>query len=326
MSIIFYETLKETEDFSNFFYDGYYPDFKTFITNTFGGCTSITFFDNDQKEEAFGYDTVHVEEYYSMIFLTFKLNNKKTVPYRCTGLITRTNRLLNLTFYERNNMVIDYKVDNKVPTPISLSLPSHYERITLRKGSTIYRQAKKIEDPQKESAFFSDDINYPFRTVATARLSNAGNNTAGIYKYKLKRDINLIYFNESWRCDVYVKTKDNVKASDNMLQSFFTRWGDEQVNFDGGGIDNCANNNKLEYDFLAACIKAGLDGFKAAVMRDQPANGGRRENNFKNAKNVHYEIMLSLPFEKLEKLVDDPIWVSEDGPMKKKQKTSLLLF
>ncbi len=324
MSIIFHETLKEKQDFSDFFYDGYYPDFKTFITNTFGGGTSITFF--GQKEETFVYDTVHVVGDNPIISLLFTKENKKTVKYSCTGQITWTNRLLSLAFYERINKIIDYKVDNEVPTPISLSLPSHYERITLRKGSTIYRQAKKIEDPQKESAFFSDDINYPFRAVATAQLSNAGDNTAGIYKYKLKRDIDLIYFNESWRCDVYVKPKDKVKASKNMLQIFFNRWGDEQVYFKGGGIDNCAANSKLENDFLAACIKEGLDGFKAAVARDQPKIGGRRENNFKNAKNVRYEIMLSLPFKKLEKLVDDPIWVSQDGPRNKKQKTSLLLF
>ena len=326
MSIIFYGTLQEKEDFSDFFYDGYYPDFKTFITNTFGGCTSITFFGDGQKEETFAYDTVHVVDRIPIISLLFTEANKKTVEYSCTGQITWTNRLLSLAFYERSNKIIDYKVDNKVPIPINLSLPQHYERITLKKGSIIYRQAKKIEDPKKESAFFSDDINYPFKTVATAQLSNAGNDTAGIYKYKLKRDINLIYFNESWRCDVYVKPKDQVKASKNMLQSFFNRWGDEQIYFKGGGIDNCAANSKLENDFLAACTKEGLDGFKAAVAQDQPAVGRRREYNFKNAKNVRYEIMLSLPFEKLEKLVNDPILVSEDEQMNKKQKTSFLLF
>ena len=30
------------------------------------------------------------------------------------------------------------------------------------------------------------------------------------------------------------------------------------------------------------------------------------------AQNVHYEIMLSLPFSKLEKLVDEPIWVASE--------------
>ena len=321
MPVIFHGTLEKKKDYSDFFYDGYYPDFKKFITNTFGNGTKITFFGNDQKEETFGYDTVHVEGAIPMIFLSFTKENKQTVPYSCSGLITWTNRLLRLAFYR-----VDYKVDNKVPIPNNLSLPKHYKKITLKKGSIIYRQAKKIEDPKKESAFFSDDINYPFKTVASAQLSNAGDDTAGIYKYKLKRDINLIYFNESWRCDVYVKPKDKVKASKIMLHFFFNRWGDEQVYFKGGGIDNCASNSRLENDFLAACTKEGLDGFKAAVAQDQPAFGRRRENNFKNAKNVRYEIMLSLPFEKLEKLVNDPIWVSEDRPVNKKQKISLLLF
>ncbi len=311
MPVIFYGTLEKKKDYSDFFYDGYYPDFKTFIRNTFGESKSITFFGNGQKEETFGYDTVHVEGDISMVFLSFTKENKETVPYSCSGLITWTNRLLRLAFYR-----VDYKVDNKVPIPNNLSLPKHYKRITLKKGSVIYRQAKKIEDPQKESAFFSDDINYPFKTVATAQLSNAGDDTAGIYKYKLKRDINLVYFNESWRCDVYVK-QNKVTAKETVLENMLKY---------GGGIDNCAANSRLENDFLAACTKEGLDGFKAAVAQDQPAFGRRRENNFKNAKNVRYEIMLSLPFEKLEKLVNDPIWVSEDRPVNKKRKISLLLF
>ena len=286
--ILFSDDLLTKKDFSSFFYDGYYPDFKTFIRSTFYGnkpTNTLTIWFDESKPERFEYDTVHVEEVYGIgiLMLIFMKQEDKSVPYVCVGQIIKTNRLLNLHFRKDSNGddSIKYQIDNKpYQKDIVLSLPTNYDIITLKEDSIIYRQAKKKEDQSKKSAFFSDDIEYPFKAVATAQLRNAGDDTAGIYKYKLKRDINLIYFNKSWRCDVYVKEKKDIEASAEKLKKFFSPWGVEQVYFNGGGLENCVGNNTLENDLLAACVKAGVDGFKAAVMEDQHNN--TKEYNFKN--------------------------------------------
>lgn len=307
MSIIF---VQKRKDFSDFFYKGYYPDFQQFIKATFGKGTRITFFLNGQQKETVEYDTVYVEVTYQIITLTFTKEGKKQYPYFCNGFITKKNRLRSLSFSTQSKEVVDYKVDGKKPTPISLTLPSHYTRVTLCKGSTIYRQSKR-EEREKESLFFSDDINYPFKSVSSAFAKQQGD-IVGLYKYVLKKDIKLVYLNTSWRCDVYIKNKNDPKSQENI----------------DSGIDDCANDSKLENDFLAACLQAGLDGFKAAVQRDQLTDGKKIVPSFENAKNVRYEIMLHKPSTKVCKLVDDPVWEKkyEDAPLKKKRKTSFLLF
>ena len=150
--ILFSDDLLTKKDFSSFFYDGYYPDFKTFIRSTFYGnkpTNTLTIWFDENNPKTFEYDTVYVEEIpqTGILMLIFMKQKKKLVPYVCVGQIIKTNRLLNLHFRKKFNgdASIKYQIDNKpYQKDIVLSLPTNYDIITLKKDSIIYRQAKKV--------------------------------------------------------------------------------------------------------------------------------------------------------------------------------------
>ena len=130
VGILFSDDLLTKKDFSSFFYDGYYPDFKTFICSTFYGnneTNTLTIWFDENNPETFEYDTVHVEMYGTgILMLIFMKQEEKSVPYVCVGQIIPTNRLLNLHFRKDFNgdASIKYQIDNKpYQTNISLSLP-----------------------------------------------------------------------------------------------------------------------------------------------------------------------------------------------------------
>ena len=174
--------------------------------------------------------------------------------------------------YEVQRLVVKPLKDSTFPDVVTvkkgyqpLEIPSEYRTITLKKGTRLYRRAKKLEPLKKRQYvyYYADDPLFNFngvgkffytRTLNTNTGVYEGDN--GIYEYALSKDVQVVDLttNEKgqkvWRCNIYSNDSDPNSSEYRA------------VNMD------CESNLNYQKALIEACKRRGCVGFRAYVKVD----------------------------------------------------------
>ena len=151
-----------------------------------------------------------------------------------------------------------------------LDIPKEFKTITLKKGTKLYRQAKKMEpiEQRKDYYFYADNPLYPFNSVAGAVMSRVlDTNTgvyepegsigaSGVYEYALSEDIKIADLTidgeekKVWRCNIYSNDPDRMSFKYRAVSG------------------NCYSSERLESGLMEASKRRGCVGFRAYVRFD----------------------------------------------------------
>lgn len=151
-----------------------------------------------------------------------------------------------------------------------LDIPKEFRTITLKKGTKLYRQARKMEpiEQRKDYYFYADNPLYPFYAVASAAMSRVLDTktgvyesegsigASGVYEYALSEDIKIADLTidgkgkKVWRCNIYSNDTDRMSYKYSAV--------------DG----NCYSSARLESGLMEASKRRGCVGFRAYVRMD----------------------------------------------------------
>lgn len=151
-----------------------------------------------------------------------------------------------------------------------LYIPKEFKAITLKKGTKLYRQAKKMEpiEQRKDYYFYADNPLYPFNNVAGAVMSRVLDTktgvyepegsigASGVYEYALSEDIKIADLTidgkgkKVWRCNIYSNDPDRMSYDYRAVEG------------------NCYSNASLESGLMEASKRRGCVGFRAYVRLD----------------------------------------------------------
>lgn len=195
-----------------------------------------------------------------------------------------------------------------------LDIPKEFKTITIKKGTKLYRQAKKMEpiEQRKDYYFYADNPLYPFNKVASAVMSRVLDTktgvyesegsigASGVYEYALSEDIKIADLTidgkgkKVWRCNIYSNDPDRMSYKYSAV--------------DG----NCYSSARLESGLMEASKRRGCVGFRAYVKFD---NGSPK--NF--SEDIYAEVALfgSAPVVRIDCLKKN----NETSDLEEKMKT-----
>ena len=160
---------------------------------------------------------------------------RKTQFLECNG---KTYMLLTHTYDVKRVYCISDTSQEPHQITYPISLPSDVEVSTtvLKKDAVIYRCHKEEGPTLDAPRFYAESLDYPFKQVATA--SGSGQ----LSKFTIQKDLIIVNFSTRWRSQLWGGHDDQFPLSD----------------------------SNYEHMLCTLCKEKGADGWRAAVLKDQP--------------------------------------------------------